>query len=103
MDLSESRKTHSEMYMVNKSNVNNTPSIFTIDHILNNAGIKREENIKTHSQRLEYAGLGDREQHDQMYKHRNNLENVIRCPKMLDWLQYSRYKPPRLPRKLQQI
>lgn len=100
MDLSESRITHLEISMVNKPNVNNTPSIFTIDHILNNAGITREGNIKTVSQRSEYEGLGDWQQHDQNHRQPNNLENVIRYPKMLDWLQYSRYRPPRLPRKL---
>lgn len=103
MDLSENRKTHFEISMVKRPNVNNTPSIFTIDHILNDAGIKRKDNIPTDSRRFDHAGFGDRQQHSQEHKDPNCLENGILYPKMLDWLQYTRYRPPRLQRKLLHI
>lgn len=78
---------------LNRPNFVNKPSNFSIDHILNNAGSTRDKYIT--------------ECEHQTAKHLNNDKSdhfliesdVHQYPPILNWLQYTRYKPPRLPRK----
>lgn len=74
------------------------PSNFSIEHILNSAGSTRDKFISDFNQH---------QVTDQM-RHLSNSRNdqylidndAHQYPPILDWLNYTRYKPPRLPRKL---
>lgn len=74
----------------------NKPSNFSIDHILNNAGASIDK----------CATVDDKSPHDNTESDFNDTRdcylmdnNEHQYPPLLNWLQYSRYKPPRLPRK----
>lgn len=69
-------------------------SDFSIDHILNKAGssLKKDE-YHCHDiieQNFQYPLNGHNEHLDEQYAH---------CGSILNWLHYTRYHPPRLPRK----
>lgn len=69
------------------------PSDFSIDHILNNAGSSSKDKCST---------VDDNKSSSDNSNTRDCYlldSNVHQYPPILNWLQYSRYKPPRLPRK----
>lgn len=86
--------------------VNNTPSIFTIEHILNKAGSMRQTNsnfadtmnntTEVISARRNSQNQSESDQNSPVNCH---LEHLKVLPPILNWLQYTRYKPPRLPSK----
>lgn len=73
----------------------NKPSNFSIEHILNNAGSPKNK-CTTDFNKSPCDDL-------QHYNDTNHCfymdSNGHQYPPILDWLQYTRYKPPRLPRK----
>lgn len=73
----------------------NRPSNFSIDHILNSAGSTREKcpSDCSKSPNDEMQRVYDA---NTCYLMDNNGHQY---PPILDWLHYTRYKPPRLPRK----
>lgn len=81
-----------------KPNVMSKPSNFSIDHILNSAGasidkcstVESKSPSEKNTQNAYVNGARDCYVMD---------GNVHQYPPILNWLQYSRYKPPRLPRK----
>lgn len=70
-------------------------SDFSIDHILNKAGSSANKHAEYRLRPAENHPLHF------AYETRNDLmnEEYLPCGPMLNWLQYSRYHPPRLPRK----
>lgn len=68
-------------------------SDFSIDHILNKAG----SSVQKQSYNEIYHGNGA----DFYYKYANDRlgEEYSDCSPILNWLQYTRYQPPRLPSK----
>lgn len=83
-----------------KPNVMSKPSNFSIDHILNSAGgasidkcstVESKYSNNKNTQNNTFGG----DTRD-CYIMDNNIHQY---PPILNWLQYSRYKPPRLPRK----
>lgn len=73
----------------------NKPSNFSIDHILNSAGSTRDKyTIDCGKQRTTNDSHNLNNQHSDHFLIESN-----QYPPILNWLQYTRYKPPRLPRK----
>lgn len=76
----------------------NKPSNFSIDHILNSAGASVDkcsiDDGKNSNENHTQNGFVN-DTHD-CYLMDSNVQHY---PPILNWLQYSRYKPPRLPRK----
>lgn len=68
-------------------------SDFSIDHILNKAGssVSQRDEYRCHS--------GENHVPHYHYDNRNELmsDDYMHCGPILNWLQYSRYHPPRLP------
>lgn len=106
MELCESQSKHYRNSIAIKPNVINTPSIFTIEHILSKAGPLKET-----SPTFAVAADATGEARDRQHLHSHSvsdkslpldchLEQFNQLPPILDWLQYTRYKPPRLPSKL---
>lgn len=78
----------------NKPIIVNKPSNFSIEHILNSSGTKKNNHTPDNK--------------NDIRKESNNAQNCFlmgnnshQYPPILDWLQYTRYRPPRLPRKFQ--
>lgn len=88
MDLSGCRKNSHREYCEEmcKKDVTLKTSNFTIDHILNKAG----ENIRNCCKLSENNVLDDR------FTNQYASELIP----MFSWLQYTRYRPPKLTRKL---
>lgn len=81
-----------EQKLSRKPNVVIRSSDFSIDHILNKAG---NSSTKLFIKR-EYESLHNDNSHksnDLLIENRSNFTPI------LDWLQYTRYRPPKLPRK----
>lgn len=80
------------------SNKQNTPpSIFTIDHILNKAGnLKQNHSSEQYQQSIDNQSYSD-DQSDENASF--SIDKLNQYPPILGWLQYTRYKPPRLPSK----
>lgn len=80
-------------------NVMSKPSNFSIDHILNSAGASIDkcatvEQSKSPNQKCTQNGYVNETRDCYIMD-----GSVHQYPPILNWLQYSRYKPPRLPRK----
>lgn len=82
------------------SNVMSKPSNFSIDHILNSAGASIDKCATVESKKQ-----NDQNNQNGFVKDTRDCylmdSNVHQYPPILNWLQYSRYKPPRLPRKFE--
>lgn len=81
---------------LNKPNYVHKPSNFSIDHILSNAGSTRDKYMS------ECGNQPTNEMHNLSNDRSDHfsIENDVHpYPPILNWLQYTRYKPPRLPRK----
>lgn len=81
-----------------RPNVMHKPSNFSIDHILNSAGATIDKCATVESRSLNDKNI----QNGYVNETRDCYimdNNVHQYPPILNWLQYSRYKPPRLPRK----
>lgn len=72
-------------------------SDFSIDHILNSAGSTKDSKCMTNYKKSPMRDMR------KMYDEANGCflmdNNSHQFPPILDWLQYTRYKPPRLPSK----
>lgn len=100
-------------------------SDFSIDYILNRAGekyvgtnrsigiMKRNNKIPTfhpfmmvlndhHEQKIEFLQKLQQQQLQKLQQHQEQQQQCIDEMPVLDWLQYSRYHPPKLPRSLRQ-
>lgn len=80
-------------------NIMSKPSNFSIDHILNSAGTSIDK-----CSTVESKSPNDNDIQNGFVSDTRDCylmdSNVHQYPPILNWLQYSRYKPPRLPRKL---
>lgn len=94
---------------INIPHAMNKPSNFSIDHILTKAGNFSE---KSKSNGIEPSSPTpklittqttiDLSTKDRSFNDTTNsylINNLDQYPPMLDWLQYTRYRPPRIPRK----
>lgn len=81
-----------------KPNIMSKPSNFSIDHILNSAGAPIDKCAA-----VERRSSNDKNTQNGCVNDTHDCYimdgNVHQYPPILNWLQYSRYKPPRLPRK----
>lgn len=85
-----------------KPNVLSKPSNFSIDHILNSAGAPIDKCSVTVESKSKSPNHNKNTQNGYVNETRDCYimdSNVHQYPPILNWLQYSRYKPPRLPRK----
>ncbi|XP_055317727.1 homeobox protein MSH-D [Sitodiplosis mosellana] len=74
----------------------NKPSNFSIDHILNSAGSTRDKYMSDCGKQQTANELHNL--NNQQSDHFIIESDVHQYPPILNWLQYTRYKPPRLPR-----
>lgn len=96
MDIDNFLATSNDKKPKNIPSLTNKPTNFSIDHILNSAGCARD----TYTTNNCNPTLND------IHKLSNDKNNHFfietdtnHYPPILNWLQYTRYKPPRLPRK----
>lgn len=89
MDLSDFCKTSRREYCEElcKKDITSKSSNFTIDHILNKAGENRSNRYKISDNNVLEENFSN--------KYTNEL-----LP-MFSWLQYTRYRPPKLTRKFE--
>lgn len=73
-------------------------SDFSIEHILNKAGVDRNGVVYHHHQRLRAKDFSELDKSASGMDRRNG-GNVDEYVPMLNWLNYTRYRPPRLPSK----
>lgn len=100
MDIDNVPSLHDDNKSLHQQVIVNKPSNFSIEHILNNAGSQREKYI---------LDCGKKEKHEIKPLYADNRaecfimdNNVVQqYPPILNWLQYTRYKPPRLPSKFE--
>lgn len=98
MDIDNVPSLHDNNKSLHQQVIVNKPSNFSIEHILNNAGSQREKYI---------LDCGKKEKNEMKPLYTDNRaecfimdNNVVQqYPPILNWLQYTRYKPPRLPSK----
>lgn len=76
----------------------NRPSNFSIEHILSSAGSTKEKFVLDYSKKRNDDVKPLYPDPTECYVVDNSV--VHQYPPILNWLQYTRYKPPRLPSKL---
>lgn len=93
MDSDNLRLSPGNEKALNKPNGAQKPSNFSIDHILSSAGSTRDKYISDcrNATAGELSKLSDKSDHFLIDN------DVHQYPPILNWLQYTRYKPPRLP------
>lgn len=95
MESDHSRLSPGNDKSLNKPNFAQKPSNFSIDHILSSAGSTRDQYISNCRKPTanELGNMSDKSDHFL-------IDNDVHAyPPILNWLQYTRYKPPRLPSK----
>lgn len=97
MDINNLPSAARDQKPLNKPNFVNKPSNFSIDHILNNAGSTRDKYISDCDNQMTANEIQNL--NNERSDHFLIESNVHQYPPILNWLQYTRYKPPRLPRK----
>lgn len=96
MESKNSLHTAHEDLSPNRANAISKSSDFTIEHILNKAGSK--DHI-SHSSTINRTILPENPYLDAEYL-LNAHNHQKQIAPMLNWLQYTRYKPPKIARKL---
>lgn len=93
MDSDHLRLSPDDEKSLHKPNFVQKPSNFSIDHILKSAGSTRDKYISEcrNQTATELSKLNETSDHFLIDN------NVHQYPPILNWLQYTRYKPPRLP------
>lgn len=79
------------------------PSNFSIDHILSSAGASADKFSTVDSKNCGENNTQNDYVNDTRDCYIMDSNGVQQYPPILNWLQYSRYKPPRLPRKIFQM
>lgn len=97
MDLDSIPSIFDHKKSIHQPIVMNKPSNFSIEHILSSAGSRKDKHVLDCSKRPKDEIKPLYTDRSECYIMDNNV--VHQYPPILNWLQYTRYKPPRLPSK----
>lgn len=100
MDINNIGLSPGDNSPLNKPNFVQKPSNFSIEHILNSAGNTRDQFVSDCSHQAAEAMRHLPSTRNDQYSIDSDIHQY---PPILDWLNYTRYKPPRLPRKFIKI
>lgn len=96
LDTNNSPTAPDDKQSLDRPNLAHKPSNFSIDHILNSAGNTKDK----YNSNVGQLTVIDMQKFNNVKNEQYFMDSQVhQYPPILNWLQYTRYKPPRLPRK----